>query len=75
MALTCNIDTHGVRLRKIIGWTHLTLALIAALVAGWWGGLWLWLLAGALAAMGLFALFEARHKWCAIRAMGLKTRV
>lgn len=75
MALTCNIDTHGARFRRIFGWTLLVLAGLAALLAWWWGGWWLWILALGLAALGLFAFFEARNKWCAMRAMGVKTRV
>ena len=71
MALQCNIDSHGAHLRRIWGWSNL-IAALALTVAGFWLA-WLWIIAAFAAAMGLFGLFEARHKWCAVRALGIKT--
>jgi len=31
--------------------------------------------AGVLAAAGLFSLFEANRSWCAVRALGFKTKL
>jgi hypothetical protein len=49
-------------------------ALLAAL-AYWSGTWWLWIIVGVAAFSGAFAMFEARKKWCAVRAMGIKTSI
>lgn len=73
--MECNIDESGVRFRRT--WGILALV-VAAVVAGlaWWSGIWwLWVVVGVAAASGGFALYESRKKWCALRAMGIKTRI
>jgi len=76
MSLQCNIDSRGKRARLLSG---IILILIALIVSGVWA--WprhsavglaialLFLIAGA------FSIFEARAGWCALRAMGIRTRV
>ena len=74
MALTCNIDARGKRARLIYG---VIMVLLALAVAGWaWrvGGWGWWLAAGVLVGMGGFGIFEARAGWCAVRALGFKTK-
>ncbi len=73
--ITCNIDSKGIRLRRLGG--GLLLALAASLaIAAWGTGLaWLWYPSAGLAAGGGFILFEAFSGWCALRAMGFKTKI
>lgn len=74
MAFACNIDRRGQRFRLIVG---VVLSVIAVLVfwqisdPGWlrWG------LGGGLLAGGLFCIFEGLAGWCAVRALGIKTRL
>lgn len=73
--MQCNIDERGARLRRVWGIVGLLAAAGGAGAAWWLADGWLWLAAGVCAGMGGFALFEARKKWCAIRAMGMKTPV
>ena len=71
--MQCNIDNAGARFRRVYGIMAL---LVAAMLAGlaWWSATWwLWIIVGAAAAAGIFCLYEAQKKWCALRAMGLKT--
>jgi hypothetical protein len=76
MALACNIDARGKAARFRIGLVLLALAAVIALswavparsTAGF-------LVTAALALAGGFSLFEARAGWCAVRAMGLRTRI
>jgi hypothetical protein len=75
MPLTCNIDARGKRLRLIMGIALLALAIILALTWGWRGsGALRWMITAAVFVSGLFVVFEARAGWCAIRAMGFKTK-
>ena len=75
MAMKCNLEARGRRLRLITGIAcglagvvFGLLALVAGLAFGWFllGGI------GLLAA-GVFQVFEARKGWCIVRAMGIKT--
>ena len=71
--MKCNIDAQGARIRLVYG---IMLLLTAAMLTGlaiWAGIWWLWLVVVAAAAGGIFALFEAKNRWCALRALGLKT--
>jgi hypothetical protein len=73
--MKCNIDQRGANIRRTMGLLLLLVAValaVAGYFIGWW---WLWMVAGAAAGGGAFALFEARQKWCALRAMGIETRV
>jgi hypothetical protein len=76
MSLQCNIDSRGKRARLLSG---IILMIVAVIVAGAWA--WPrssamgWGVAAILALAGAFSIFEARAGWCALRAMGIKTRV
>ena len=76
MALQCNIDAKGKRVRFING--TVTLAIGIVLLFAWamptrspiaWATTIACLIGGA------FMIFEARAGWCAIRAMGFKTPI
>jgi len=76
MALNCNIDARGKRFRLIAGILQLAAALaIAALWAWPTHSKLAWTLASLLAVAGAFTIFEAQAGWCALRAMGIKTRI
>jgi hypothetical protein len=75
MPLTCNIDSRGKRARFLYGLIILVLAVVASAWAWHASGWGWWVVAGLLAGMGGFAIFEARAGWCALRAMGFKTRI
>ena len=78
LGLTCNIDRRGQRARAVVG----VVLLIAA-------GVWFYLAATrfgtpatvslivgiSLVIGGLFCLFEAANGWCAVRAMGFRTKL
>lgn len=74
--MQCNIDAKGKAFRLIYGLLMIGAALLFAglglygVLTGWW----VWAAAGFLALAGAFGVFEARAGWCAVRAMGFKTR-
>ncbi len=73
MAMTCNIDARGRLLRALIGLVFIVAALVLVFAlppTGWRRALVVVLTLG-----GIFCLFEARAGWCAVRAMGIKTRI
>jgi RsiW-degrading membrane proteinase PrsW (M82 family) len=76
MPLTCNIDANGKKVRLLMGIAMLVIALVLAI---FWSrpsettGPWVVTLIILL--IGTFAMFEARAGWCAVRAMGFKTRL
>lgn len=76
MALACNIDAKGKAVRLRMG---LVLAFVGALCALAWaipsGTVLAWTVSIVLLVSSAFAIFEARAGWCALRAMGFKTRV
>lgn len=74
--MECNIDAAGKKLRFIYGLIMLAAAAVVAVLAGLsvLTGWWPWAVALALALMGGFGVFEARAGWCAVRAMGFKTK-
>lgn len=76
MGLQCNIDARGKRARLIGGLVVLIagvgLLLLWALPSG--AGL-AWVIAVCMMLAGTFAIFQARAGWCAMRAMGFKTRL
>jgi hypothetical protein len=73
--MECNIDEQGVRFRRVWGVMVLTAGLISGGLAFWSGIWWMWIIAGVCVGAGGFAIFESRKKWCALRAMGVKTRI
>ena len=76
MGLTCNIDSRGKRARLIYGLVFVALGVVLlflwALSAG---TIWSWVVVAVCLIAGGFAIFEARAGWCAMRAMGFKTRM
>ena len=73
--MQCNIDEKGARARRTWGILNLGVSIILAGLALWSAIWWLWIIVALLAAAGAFAIFEARKKWCALRAMGIKTSI
>lgn len=76
MPLPCNIDSRGKRVRLLNGLFLLVLGLLlAALWAAKDGSFVAWMIVAFTFLLGGFCVFEARAGWCALRAMGIKTRV
>ena len=73
--MECNIDDRGARLRKWMGYCWLLIGVLLGAFAFWAAWWWLWIVAALAVAGGAFALFESRKKWCALRAMGIQTRI
>jgi hypothetical protein len=74
--MQCNIDAKGKAMRLLLGGAMVLLAagasvliLLDVLGPAWWWG------AAGLAAFGGFGVFEGWAGWCAVRAMGFKTRL
>jgi hypothetical protein len=75
MPLTCNIDAKGKRKRLLMGLALLAAGVLLALLWAWPSADWKpWAVVSIVLLMGGFALFEARAGWCAMRAMGFKTK-
>ena len=75
MALTCNIDANGRRIRFFMGIVLLTIGLLLGIFWAWPTKDWrAWVPVGILLISGAFGLFEARAGWCAMRAMGFKVK-
>jgi hypothetical protein len=76
MALACNIDAQGKAVRLRIGLVGLALAVMVALVAALLvPSPYMWAAAALMAIGSGFSIFEARAGWCALRALGFRTRV
>jgi hypothetical protein len=73
MGLTCNIDQKGARVRLVWGIMSLMAGAMLAVMAWWSGVWWLWFVVAGAMASGLLGLFEAKKRWCVMRAMGFKT--
>jgi len=74
--MKCNIDDKGRRVRRTGGIVCCVAgaALVVIFLAAHFS--YAMLLVGlGLLALGAFQLFEAQKGWCALRAMGVKTRV
>ena len=75
MALTCNIDAKGKKIRLINGIVTVGIALI---LMGFWaipaGTILPWIVTAIVLLIGAFMIFEARAGWCVVRAMGFKTK-
>ncbi len=74
VALTCNIDRRGRRIRLRFG-IALLLAAMAYVFFTWPPASWEWTLGLIGACVGSFIVFEARVGWCVVRAMGLRTPI
>ena len=74
--MTPNIDESGRRLRFAAGVLSLIVAVVLVVIAVVSDGApwWLWLLGVLAAGLGAFAIYEARHRWCALRALSGKAR-
>jgi hypothetical protein len=76
VALACNIDQRGRKHRYRLAYVLVPLGVLVSLVTSRFReGALPWALGGVLVAAGLFAWFEASRGWCAVRALGIKTRV
>jgi uncharacterized membrane protein HdeD (DUF308 family) len=76
MALQCNIDAKGKRVRLINGAVTLIVGIV--LLLAWampTNSMLAWAITIACVIGGAFMIFEARAGWCVIRAMGFKTPV
>jgi hypothetical protein len=75
--MECNIDARGRAVRFTGGLIIVLAATVLAvlLLFGVLAGRWWWIVIAGLAAFGGFGIYEARAGWCAVRAMGFKTRV
>jgi hypothetical protein len=73
--MVCNIDQRGRQHRYRAAYVLVPLGVLVWLVTSrFLAGAVPWLLGGVLVAAGLFAWFEANRGWCAVRALGIKTR-
>ena len=75
LGLACNIDRDGKRARALGGSAALSLAAIALIVGVVRDAPIAFWIAGGLALAGAFGWFQALNGWCAVRAMGFRTRV
>jgi hypothetical protein len=75
MPLSCNIDAQGKRARLLGGVILAALGIVLAIFwAGAGGGVWAWIVSIICLLGGGFCIFESRAGWCALRAMGIKTK-
>jgi len=76
MKLACNIDERGKAVRFWIGVALLVMAAVMAFVWAEPAGSYLgWTFVALLGLGGLLSIFEAGVGWCAVRALGFRTRV
>jgi hypothetical protein len=78
MGLTCNIDRAGQRARGVVG----IVLVVGAGIAFYFGAtgegnaaIGAWIAGVGLLLGGAFCLFEAANGWCAVRAMGFRTKL
>jgi hypothetical protein len=71
--MQCNIDDRGAKYRRLWGMTNLVIAALAALLALWSNLWWVWIIAAVALVAGTLGLYEAKKKWCVMRALGVKT--
>ena len=73
--MQCNIDQRGRQARLVTG-TAVDALGIFLLVAGLYAGKkWMMVAGAVLCFSGLFMIFEGVKGWCAVRAMGFKTKI
>lgn len=78
IGLICNIDRRGQRARAAVGIVLLVASAISFVLAtrSDAGASTVAIIVGiSLACGGIFCLFEAANGWCAVRAMGYKTKL
>jgi len=76
MSLTCNIDARGKAARLGFGIAGLVIGVV--LLFGWAlpaDAPLPWMITVGMLVGAAFAIFEARAGWCALRAMGIHTRL
>ncbi len=71
----CNINQKGQVVRFIGGMCLFFLGFILFMVALPGNGVWWRLVQGAMMLVGIFVLTEGALGWCALRALGFKTRI
>lgn len=71
---TCNINQAGQVIRFLLGFVMFVTGLLLFIIAVPGGGLWWRLLQSGMMVGGIFLLYEGAMGWCALRAMGFKTR-
>ncbi len=71
--MQCNIDEEGARMRRVWGILVMGSGVVLGGLALWAEVWWLWVMVAGCFLAGGFAIFEARKKWCVLRAMGVKT--
>ena len=69
----CNIDAKGKAFRLVMGLVLIIASVVILLAAP--GSNLITVLCMALLLAGAFAVFEGWAGWCALRAMGFKTRM
>jgi succinate-acetate transporter protein len=72
MQLTPNITARGRALRAVLGILCLAAALVLVFTVPATG--WRWGAVVLLTLGGIFGIFQAAVRWCAVRAAGIKTR-
>ena len=72
MAMCCNLDKRGRRIRGTIG-TCIVIAGLLTIGLTWPPTAGQWVGGAGLTLFGSFILFEALKGWCAAKAMGIRT--
>ncbi len=75
MGLACNINRKGRWFRAVSGVLVIAVAGGIALADSSWSPTLRWAIAGVLALLGAFQIFEASMGWCAVRALGFRTPI
>ncbi len=73
--MRCNIDARGKSIRLAGGVIACVMALVFLILAGvgvW--DRWAWFVGAGALITGVFMVIEGWSGWCALRAMGFKTR-
>jgi hypothetical protein len=73
--MQCNLDRKGQITRFV--WGILCFVVAGGLGYGAWRGsiegAWVWIAIGLCVAFGALGFWQAKKKWCVMRAMGIKT--
>jgi hypothetical protein len=77
LPMQCNIDSRGKAFRLAAGFVTATMGLGG--LSGWFltegAPGWIVVVATGVILIGVFAIFEGWSGWCAVRAMGFRTRL